>query len=743
MIRRDEKLVEKEIKKLVPVLGKERAERLKKAYLLGDEMTKGRIIEMIDTVKAAVFSNKDLRDTLLMEPPPKNVATKGDLRLGDVIYGRKSMYPFNVEGDSLLTHIGIFGSSGYGKTNIALCMIKQLSDNNIPVVIFDFSKRNYKDLLSTELRDKIQIFTVGRRVSPYRFNPLRPPEGVQLSQWMKEFASVFDHAYWLLGGGRHVILKALDNVHTEVKKPVLKDLKEWLKEYSVSNKMPSRERNWLATAERPLESLCFKELGEVFDCDQGIKPSEFFKPGKITILELDSMDTNDKTFFIEITLQWIRDWLMVKGKKEELVGTIILEEAHHILNREKSRKLGSETVMDLIFREVRELGLGVIYIDQHPSMVSYPALGNTSTHIYMNLGLDTKQSSDILDASNMLGLDYDEEGGYIRKLPVGHGFTLCRNSEFPNSFMVRFDNFGFEKGSVTDMDIAEFMKGKMEIEYPRDDYQVDGVGQAGQADQADNNDRTDQTDQTESNEETKTNTTEWNREYRDNRLVRDVQNVPKGDLMESRTVKKEERIRMDPKNVPMHKIQEINENDWDVIKAIGNGSGAFSSQIYKNLRISGSVFNRRIDKLIDLGLVEMRKAKIKKNRLNYYYLTGIGMDVFATRYGIEEEVIQTSLEKVLEMFSMAGWSFEKGENRVVLDINGKKANIIVANTQDREKIHSDLGKNRYFLCASEQIKNMILQETAKRARGGKMLTLFISTINNFEDKGEFERIEFD
>ncbi len=693
MIRRDEKLVEKEIKKLVPVLGKEKSERLKKAYLLGDEMTKSRIIEMIDSVKAAMFSRKELRDTLLMEPPPKGVATKGDLTLGSVLYGRKKMYPATIGREFLLTHMGIFGSSGYGKTNIALCMIKQLSDNNIPVVIFDFSKRNYKDLLSTDLRDRIDIFTVGRDVSPFKFNPLRPPEGVQLSQWMKEFASVFDHAYWLLGGGRHIILKSLDHVYTESENPMLVDIKEWLKEYSSSNKMPSRERNWLATAERPLESLCFKELGEVFNCREGVKPSEFFRPGRITILELDALDTNDKTFFIEITLQWIRDWLLTRGSREELIGTVILEEAHHILNREKSRKLGSETVMDLIFREVRELGLGMIYIDQHPSMVSYPALGNTSTHIYMNLGLDTKQSSDILDASNMLGLDYDEEGGYIRKLPVGQGFMLCRNSEFPNSFTVQFERFGFEKGSVRDQDISDFMKGRFPVEEPLEE-----------------------------------------------RVSREGGNR---DLMESGTAEREVKMSTDPRNVPMQKIQEINENDWELIRAIGSGAGSYSSQIYKELRISGSVFNRRADKLIDLGLVEMRKAKIRKSRLNYYYLTRLGDDVFATRYGIGEEVIEVSLEKVLEMFRMAGWSFEKKEGGIELDINGKKANIIVENTQDRESIHSALGKNRYFLCASDQIKNMVVQEAARRAKEGKTLTLFVSTVNDFEDRGEFERIEFD
>jgi hypothetical protein len=97
MISRDEKLIESEIKKLVPVLGKERSRRLSKAYLLGDEETKKRIFEMIDTVKAAVFSRKELRDTILMEPPPSNIASRGDLRLGSVLYGRKRLYPVSLE----------------------------------------------------------------------------------------------------------------------------------------------------------------------------------------------------------------------------------------------------------------------------------------------------------------------------------------------------------------------------------------------------------------------------------------------------------------------------------------------------------------------------------------------------------------------------------------------------------------------------------------------------------------------
>lgn len=452
----EEKLVAEEIKKLIPVLGKDTAERLEKAYLLGDENTRKRIIEMVDITKAAVFSDSELRDTVLMEPP-ENV--DGDIELGTILYGRKGLCRFGIDINQMLTHVGIFGSSGYGKTNISYSITKELSDNNIPVIIFDFSKRNYKDLMTTELRDRIDIYTIGRNVAPFSFNPLKPPKGIELSQWLKEFASIFDHAYWLLGGGTHIILKALSSIYEEKKNPRMYDLKQWLEDYH-ANASTARERNWLATARRPLESLCMRGVGEIFACDEGILPSEFFKPGRITILELDALSTGDKTFFIEIILQWIRDWLLVSDKREELLGVIVLEEAHHVLNREKAKRLGSETVIDLVFREVRELGLGIVYIDQHPSLVSYPAMGNTSTHVYMNLGLDTKHSSDIMDAGNMLGLDEDEIK-YLRQLPVGHGFMLLRRSAYPRPFVVGFDKFRINKGVITDNHIRAHMKGRI------------------------------------------------------------------------------------------------------------------------------------------------------------------------------------------------------------------------------------------------------------------------------------------
>ncbi|MFH1978530.1 MAG: DUF87 domain-containing protein [Candidatus Aenigmatarchaeota archaeon] len=672
MINIQEKLIADEIKKLTPILGKDKALRLSKAYLVGNEDVRQRIFELLDVIKAAVSADEDLRDTVLMEPPSQEAAAKGTIRLGDVLYGRKGLYPIMLEEKNLLTHIGIFGSSGYGKTNISYNLIEELAEKDIPVLIFDFSKRNYKDLLSTKIKDKIDIYTIGRGVAPFKFNPLKGPKGISQTQWMKEFSSIFDHSYWLLGGGRHVILKALDGVFKEKKNPTLFDLKDYLAEYA-EGKLPTRERNWLATAERPLESLCFKDTGHIFDCVEGIKPSDFFKKGKVTILELDALDVNDKSFIIEIILQWIRDWLLVEGGKEEVIGCIVMEEAHHVLNREKSAKLGSETVVELIFREIRELGLGMIYIDQHPSLVSYPAIGNTSTHIYMNLGLDTKHTSDIQDASNMLGLDSREEGKYLRRLPVGHGFMLLRHSmNFPEPFLVKFDKAKLVKNSIVDDDIREHMKDR----------------------------------------------------------------IAKEDSYSPPPVKEEEFINSLP-------IEDLGEQEWAMMKTIGNGSAAYTSQIYTNVKMSGATFKKKVENLTYNGLVDSADAKVKKNRLCYYFLTNIGEKVFTNKFGNSTQKKELNLTGIMQTFNEVGWKSEQEGNRIYLQNDGKELTIMVEDTDDRELIYQDLKQSNHFICASDRIKNMVIQQAARICKEDKKkVIIFVSTLDKFEENGSFEKVEF-
>jgi len=86
---------------------------------------------------------------------------------------------------------------------------------------------------------------------------------------------------------------------------------------------------------------------------------------------------------------------MAEERREDFKHAIIIEEAHHILSDERRSFIGGQSVMDIIFREIREFGESLILLDQHPSKISLYTLGNTYCTICMNL----KHKTDIKGAT--------------------------------------------------------------------------------------------------------------------------------------------------------------------------------------------------------------------------------------------------------------------------------------------------------------------------------------------------------
>jgi len=395
--------------KIIEKAEPETARKLRERYLIEDKKGKENMRWLIDITAEKILNKNDI----LLPFIPQELIW-GEINLGKVLSGKKELYNFYLKKEQLLKHLGVFGSTGSGKTNFIHHLIKELAKQKIPVLVFDFSKQNYRNL------------PVDKKIlepASFNFNPLNPPAGTSREVWAKKFAEVFDHAYWLLGGGKSIILSALNKLSDS--EPTLSDLRKEVGGMD-NRKLPFRERNWIATAKRALDSLCLSGFSGNGD------PSQLLKG--VTVFELEELVDEDKTFFIEIVLQWLRNWLL-KNWEKGIAGVIVLEESHYVLNREKSRQLGRETVMDRLFREIRGLGMGIIFTDQHPSLISYPALGNSATQIYMRLKLDSKHSSDIEDAARMLGLD-KEERNYLSKLPIGYG--IIRTEQFSKPFLLKF-----------------------------------------------------------------------------------------------------------------------------------------------------------------------------------------------------------------------------------------------------------------------------------------------------------------
>lgn len=439
--------IEETFNKLKPIIGKEQLESLWMEYLLYPEQR--REIEGIVKALAAKYLDENYEKKKVFLVPPSAEITQGEYPLGAVHYGDKIFGDFGIREEEWIQHVGIFGRTGSGKTNVAFLILKNLLEKKKPFLIFDW-KRNYRDLLNSADRPELLIFTVGRDVAPFYFNPLIPPEGTLPTVWLKKLIEIMCHAYYLGEGVAFLLQKAIDSVFRErgifegsLNYPSLLDIKEWLEKY----KAKGREAQWMDSALRLVGTLCYGEMGRILSAKNSISVREILK--KNVIFELDALTNSDKIFFIESLILWIHHFRLQEETREKFKHAILIEEAHHILFRKKQSK---ESIMDTILREIRELGESIILIDQHPSLISIPSLGNTNCTIAMSL----KHGLDVNSISTAMLLQ-DDQKEYLGMLETGWGIVRVQN-RVAKPFLVKFPHFSIKKGSVSD----EYIRRKMD-----------------------------------------------------------------------------------------------------------------------------------------------------------------------------------------------------------------------------------------------------------------------------------------
>lgn len=447
--------VEELCKRLRPVLGS-KIDRLRFTYLAEDSEGRKEIENILEILNAKVLSQAT-SESILLAPPPKEVAY-GEYPVGMISYNEKSLYPFGLREDEFCQHVGIFGRSGAGKTNAGFILVENLLNKGKPILVLDW-KRNYRDLLAYVKDYDFLIFTVGRNISPFQFNPLIPPAGTQPTTWLKKIIEVTAGAFYVGEGVIHLMQKAIDAVYKEfgVYKgkveayPTMSDVLEWIRAY----KARGREINWLASTLRTVASLCFGEMGKVINVRSHISIEELLK--KNVIMELDALTNTDKTFFTEALLLWIHHYRLAEGSREEFKHCILVEEAHHLfVKREAVKERTTETIM----REIRELGESIVIITQHPSLVSIPALGNT----YCTLTFNLKHKADVSTAANYMLLENDSKK-YLGKLPVGYATVKLQGRWF-EPFLTKIPLVRIKKGVVTDRAVKAKMGGYFSSSVP-------------------------------------------------------------------------------------------------------------------------------------------------------------------------------------------------------------------------------------------------------------------------------------
>lgn len=438
-------------RKIKPVIG-HKVDKIWQAYLIEDDKGKAEIEEYLKLLSATVIPDRLDKEEIFLFPPSKERAS-GLYYIGDVLYNKKSLYPFALRENEWIQHMGIFGRSGAGKTNLGFSIVSELVKKNKPFVIFDW-KRNYRDLTALPQFKDVIVFTVGRNVTPFRFNPLIPPQGTDPRTWLKKIIEVIAHSYFLGEGVMYLLQKAINSVYrkfgvydgTVKAYPTFRNVLRWFDKYEAKG----REANWLSSTLRAISTICFGEMNRL--TNTGNQPIEQLLKKKV-ILELDALTQSDKIFFIEALLLWIHHYRLREKEREIFKHAVIIEEAHHILSGEKAGLTGGESIMETTFREIREFGESLIILDQHPCQISLPALGNTYTTIVMNL----KHKKDVSAIAQCMMLGSSEKE-YPGNLEVGEAIVRLQG-RIMKPFLVKVPEFEIKKGTITDEMLREKMIG--------------------------------------------------------------------------------------------------------------------------------------------------------------------------------------------------------------------------------------------------------------------------------------------
>ena len=381
----------------------------------------------------------DFRKEILLSLPPKS-KSKGLFNLGEVVYKNKK-WPFGISKKELMQNLAIFGRSGAGKTNVAFHIMEQLTRHKVPFLFLDW-KRTARHLLPN-LQKKVMLYTVGRNVSQFQFNPFITPPGQEENVYINQIVDCLADAYTLGDGSRSVLQKAIKACYeNNNKSPTVKDIIQEINDMSDKN----RVGNWKISALRALESLDFANITSTDKRSQQELARSLLNQN--TIIELDSLSQGAKKFIVPVLCLWLYSARLRRADREQLKYVIFIEEAHHVLYRQKQR--ANEALLEMLFRQCREIGLGIIALDQHPHLISSAVLGNTYTSICLN----QKDPSDINKAAALSLVDTDDKH-YFSMLPVGQGIVKLQDRWF-QPILIQFPLVQIHKGKVTDEAISRY-----------------------------------------------------------------------------------------------------------------------------------------------------------------------------------------------------------------------------------------------------------------------------------------------
>ena len=343
----------------------------------------------------------------------KALPKKAVLTIGDILdQGEPLGTRYSVPLEDLNKHGLIVGTTGSGKTNTLFHIIRELWGHDIPFLVIEPVKTEYRKLLSsTDLEKNLQVFTLGdNTISPFRINPFEVLPGVSVQTHIELLKSVFNASFFMWGSLPQVLERCIHEVYLDKgwdlttgqnsrglnpdAQPTLTDLYNKVDEvtdrlgYSAETTMEIK-----GALKTRIDSMRIGGKGLMLDTRRTFSFDVLMQ--KPTILELEAIgDDEEKCFIMGLILTRMYEYYVSKGlvERKDLSHITVIEEAHRLLgmyqadNQYVANVKGKavETFSNIL-AEIRAYGEGFLIAEQIPTKLTPEVVKNTNLKILHRL----------------------------------------------------------------------------------------------------------------------------------------------------------------------------------------------------------------------------------------------------------------------------------------------------------------------------------------------------------------------
>ena len=337
-----------------------------------------------------------------------------------------------LDNKSLNMHTFITGSTGSGKSNTVYQMLTELHQDNIPFLVVEPAKGEYKDVFGS-WKD-VNVFSTNPKVAPLiNLNPFMFPDSIHVLEHVDGLVEIFSVCWPMYDAMpaffKDAILKSYEKVGWDlgsstyegdvVEYPDFEILAEEL-ERLIDNTDYSAEvkGNYTGALVTRVKSLTVGLNKYIFTTNQTPYDMIFDNNCILDISRVKSTET--KALIMGLMVYILNEYRMdtKKGNNSGLKHVTVLEEAHNLLKNtsgQESELVGKSVEMITnTIAEIRTYGEGFIIVDQSPSSVDIAAIKNTNTKIVLR----TPEANDREAVGRSMGLTPNQVNE-IAKLPSG------------------------------------------------------------------------------------------------------------------------------------------------------------------------------------------------------------------------------------------------------------------------------------------------------------------------------------